>query len=106
MSGSGGGSWSVPVGDTCDRLTSDTALTSPSREVTSQLQPGSLLEIEIDNTAATPVVRAMFQGQVAGSITSSIIQKLVECVESGYTYIAEVTSVQGGACRVRVRAVA
>lgn len=103
MSGSGGGSWTTPTGDSCERLTSETALTSPDRAVISQLSVGTMLNVEVDNSGARPVVRAAYQGQVAGSITSSIIQRLVECIGDGYQYVAEVLSVQGGTCRVRVR---
>ena len=103
MSGSSGGPWTTPTGDSCDRLTSETTLTSPNRDVISQLNKGMLLDVEVDKSGARPVVRAMLNGQVAGSITSSIIQKLVECIDNGYSYVAEVISVQGGTCRVRVR---
>lgn len=103
MSGSGGGSWTTPTGDSCERLTSETTLTSPDRAVISQLNVGTPLEVEVDNSGARPVVRAVYQGQVAGSITSSIIQRLVECIDDGHQYVAEVLSVQGGTCRVRVR---
>jgi hypothetical protein len=103
MSGSGSSSWTAPTGDSCERLTSDTTLTSPDPAVISQLHDGTLLDVAVDDSGAHPVVRAMYQGQVAGSITSSIIQKLVECIESGHQYVAQVLSVQGGTCRVRVR---
>lgn len=102
MSGSGGGSWTTPTGDSCERLASETTLTSPDRAVISLLNNGTLLDVEVDDSGARPVVRAMYQGQIAGSITSSIIQRLVECIEDGYQYVAEVQSVQGGTCRVRV----
>lgn len=103
MSGSGGGSWTTPSGDSCETLTSDTTLTSPDPAVISQLQVGTLLDVEVDDSGAHPVIHAMYQGQVAGSITSSIIQKLVECIEGGHEYVAQVLSIQGGTCRVRVR---
>lgn len=103
MSGSPGGDWTTPTGDSCERLTSETTLTSPNRAVISQLRKGVFLDVVIDTSGTRPVVRAMHGGDIAGSITSSIIQKLAECIESGYTYVAEVISVQGGTCKVRVR---
>lgn len=103
MTGSPSSSWTVPPGDSCDRLTSDTTLTSPNRDVVSLLKPGTELNIEVDESGDTPLVRAVYNGQIAGSITSSIIQKLVQCVENGYSYVAEVKSVEGGTCKVRVR---
>lgn len=105
MSGSGGGGdWIIPPGDSCERLMSETTLTSPDRVIVSQLRQGTLLDVEVDNSGMRPVVRAMYDGKAAGSITSSIIQRIVECIEKGYDYVAEVLSVQGGTCKVRVRA--
>jgi hypothetical protein len=103
MSGSGGGSWTEPTQDPCEKLNSETTLTSPVRDVVAQLSQGTLLDVEVSDGGCTRVVQAVHNGQVAGSITSSIIQKIAECIESGHVYVAEVVSVQGGACRVRVR---
>ena len=33
----------------------------------------------------------------------SIIQRLAECIEKGYEYVAEVVDIHGGACKVHVR---
>lgn len=103
MSGGGGGGWSEPIHDPCEKLTSETTLSSPVRNVISRLSKGDLLDVTISEVDDTPVVRALYKGETAGSITSSIIQKIVECIENGHQYVAEVLSVQGGACRVRVR---
>ena len=104
MSGSGGGGgWSEPSQDSCEKLTSETTLTSPVRSVIEQLSKGVLLDVNVTDSGGTRVVQALYNGTVAGSITSTIIQKIAECIENGHTYVAEVLSVQGGACRVRVR---
>jgi hypothetical protein len=104
VSGSGsGGTWVEPVQDSCEKLTSETTLTSPVRDVVSQLAVGDVLDVRVDNVGGTPVVRVVHDGNVAGSITSAVIQRIVECIEKGHAYVAEVLSVQGGACRVRVR---
>ena len=76
MSGSGGGDWTTPPGDSCERLTSETALTSPDRAVVSQLNTSALLDVKVDRSGARPIVRAMYKGKIAGSITSSIIQRI------------------------------
>lgn len=103
MSGSGGSSWSEETQDSCEKLTSETTLTSPVRNVIAQLRKDMVLDVDVDDSGATPVVRALHNGQVAGSITSAVIQKIVACIETGHAYVADVLSVQGGACRVRVR---
>jgi hypothetical protein len=58
----------------------------------------------VTDIGTTVVVQAMYNSEVAGTITSSIIQRLAECVEKGFQYVAEVIENQGGACKVRVRA--
>ena len=103
MSGSGGGTWLDQPTDDCARLAQQTTLNSPNKTVVGQLQKGDVLDVRVTKMGKGVVVEALRNGQVAGSITSSIIQKLAECVEKGYEYEAEVIDVQGGACRIQVR---
>lgn len=105
MSGSSsGGDWYAPTEDSCDKLTSETTLSSPNAAVLAQLQAGMELDVEVDDSSGARVIRATYQSQIAGSITSAVIQKIADCIELGHQYLAEVLSVSGGACRVRVRA--
>jgi len=62
-----------------------------------------VLDVTVNKTGKAVTIEALFNGQVAGTITSSIIQSLAECMEKGYEYVAEVIDVQGGACRVHIR---
>lgn len=101
--GGGGGGWYEPTENSCDKLTSETTLSSPNAGVLAQLQTGMELDVEVDDSSGARVIRATYQGQIAGSITSAVIQKIADCIEQGYAYVAEVLSVHGGACRVRVR---
>lgn len=104
MSGSGGGSWINQPGNSCQALSELTTLNSPQKSVINQLKKGNILEIRVNKVGKAVIVEAVFNGQVAGTITSSIIQRLAECIEEGYEYVAEVIeNVQGGACRVQVR---
>jgi len=102
VSGSGGGTWIEQPTDDCARLAQQTTLNSPDRAVVSRLQKGDVLDVRVNKVGKGVVVEALYNGQVAGSITSSIIQKLAECVENGYEYVADVIEVQGGACRIHV----
>lgn len=102
MSGSGGGGGPAPNGDPCEKLTSETTLASPVRTVIAQLNVGTLLDVEVADTGGVRVVHAVYNGNIAGSITSTIIHRIAECIETGHQYVAEVLSVQGGACRVRI----
>ena len=103
MSGSGGGTWIDQPGDSCPTLSQQTTLNSPNRAVLAQLSKGTELEVSVNKSGKAVTVEALFNGQVAGTITSSIIQRLAECMENGYQYVAEVIDVQGGACRVHIR---
>ena len=103
MSGSGGGTWVDQPGDSCATLSQQTTLNSPNRTVLSQVAKGSVLDVTVNKTGKAVTIEALFNGQVAGTITSSIIQSLAECMEKGYEYVAEVIDVQGGACRVHIR---
>lgn len=104
MSGSGGGTWIDQPSDDCARLSQQTTLNSPNRDVLNDLKKGTVLDIRVNKEGKGVVVEAVHLGKVAGTITSSIIQRLVECIEKGYEYVAEVIEdVKGGACRVHVR---
>jgi hypothetical protein len=47
--------------------------------------------------------KSVYGAEVAGTITSSIIQRLAECIEKGFQYVADVQDeVKGGACKVHV----
>lgn len=104
MTGSSGGPWVDPPGDSCATLSQVTTLNSPSRNVLRRISKGDELAIQVTDIGTTVVVQAMYNSEVAGTITSSIIQRLAECVEKGFQYVAEVIENQGGACKVRVRA--
>ena len=104
MSGSGGGGWAgEPLSDDCSELSQLTTLNSPQREVLETLDRKDLLEICLKTGERGVIVEARKAGQLAGTITFTRIQNLVECIQSGYSYVAEVIEVIGGACRVRVR---
>jgi hypothetical protein len=104
VSGSGGGTWIDQPGDSCAKLSQQTTLNSPNRTVLSQVTKGTVLDVAVNKTGKAVTIEALFNGQVAGTITASIIQSLAECMEKGYEYVAEVIDIQGGACRVHVRA--
>jgi len=105
MSGSGGGGWApAPTQSDCGSLSQITTLNSPQIEVLAQLQSGIILDIVLLQKGKVAIVQAVYQGSVAGTITSSIIQRIAECIDSGFEYVAEVLDITGGACKVKVRA--
>lgn len=104
MSGSGGGTWAPEPTDDCAKLSQSTTLNSPNQDVLKKLKKGDLLEISVRKAGTAVIVEALYKTEVAGTITSSIIQRIAECIEKGFTYVAEVREeVKGGACKVHVR---
>lgn len=102
-SGSGGGDWIPTNNDACESLTEVLPLNSPNPAILKILKKGDVLDVEARKADASVVVVALFQGQVAGTITSAIFQRVAECIENGFEYVAEVLEIQGAVCRVRVR---
>jgi len=98
----GGGGGGVVAGDPCviDEVTS---LNSVSTAALRNVGPGSLLNVVF---MAGPPQRLVVQdnsGQIVGSITSRSMLQIIECIQSGRRYVAEVLGIQGGSCQVRVR---
>jgi hypothetical protein len=97
--GAGGG---VVAGDPCviDELTS---LNSVSPVALRNVRPGTLLDVVF---MAGPPQRLVVQdrnGQIVGSITSRSMLQIIECIQSGRRYVAEVLGIQGGSCQVQVK---
>jgi hypothetical protein len=105
MTGSSGGIWVNEPGEDCATLSQSTTLNSPNLAVLKKLKKGDLLEISLQKAGKAVIVEALYKSEVAGTITSSIIQRIAECIEKGVQYVAEVREdVKGGACKVHVRA--
>jgi len=104
LSGSNGSGWDSQPTDNCAALSETTSLNSPDSSVISGLKKGDLLDVVVQKLNGVVLVRALRNGKVAGSITSAIIQRLADCVENGYVYVAEVLEdAKGAVCKVRVR---
>ena len=108
MSGAGDTSgWlapSRPKGDSggpdpCD-LFEATQLSSPVPSVVTKLSEGSILNVTVKGTAQLLV---LFNGQVAGSITSPKMMLFISCILGNQeTYEARVLSVHGGQVKIKV----
>ena len=99
--GDGGGGGGEP--DPC-ALVEVTNLNSPNRAVLATLRQGDLLEVVFQ---AGPPQRLLAQqptGAIAGSITSPSMLQIIQCITTrGVSYVAEVLSVRGAICQVRVQ---
>ncbi|MFC0387627.1 hypothetical protein [Muricoccus vinaceus] len=92
----------VTAVDLCD-FTDRTPLASPNPPVIRSLSVGDLLSIILVKGPPTVVEARNGQGQTAGSITSTMLAQLTECLQGGRQYVAEVISIHGGTCIVEVR---
>ena len=91
--GGGGGSEVTP----CEELTFMDTLQSPDPAVISTLATGHVLDVEIQGYAVIAVAPA---GR-AGSLLNQL-PRMLQCLQGGYVFKAEVQSIMGGAVRVRV----
>lgn len=104
MSGSSGGDY-TPTGQPgpCDRVQVETALQSPNPDVLVNIRKDDELELQLRAVGNRHGVMVLKDGAVAGSLVFASLQKLVECMQSGYQYVAQVITISGPACRLRIR---
>ena len=100
--GDGIGGGGIGPGSPCaiDELTS---LNSVSPSALQAVAPGTLLDVAFLSGPPQRLVAQNGAGQTVGSITSRSMLQIIECIQIGCRYVAEVVSIQGGACQVRVR---
>jgi hypothetical protein len=109
MSGTGGTSYDPnPPRCPCERLTFRTVLNSPVPEVVDRLAdamiPGkTTLRISIEYRGALRMAAVMFDDERVGAITADALGRLLECIESGFVFVADVLSVTGARVEVQVR---
>lgn len=99
--GSGGGGRGDPA-DPCE-LHEITNLSSPNPSVVRTLTPGDVLQVQLNPGPPRVVEVRDASGGIAGSITSAVLPRLVQCILRGRSYEAEVRVVRGGIVSVAVR---
>lgn len=103
------GSPSSPGGDiiidTVDcNIFEKTILNSPNPVVLSRLESNDVLNLRVeDSNGRRSLVAIDNTGEVAGSITSMSMARLIRCIESGHNFIALVIEIDGGRCDVQIR---
>jgi hypothetical protein len=108
MSGTGGAVYdATPPRSPCERLTFHTVLNSPVPVVVQQvalaMQSGPVqLGLTLVDRRGLKVVIAEYLGQAAGAITSDALLHLIECMEQGNVYVANVRNVSGARVEVQV----
>lgn len=79
-----------------------TMLNSPDRSVLSSLSAGMLLNVEYEAGPPRRLIARAPAG-VAGSITSISLPQLIQCIQANNKYVAEILTLRGAVCQVRVR---
>ena len=98
----GTGGTGTPSGvNPCALIDELVRLSSPKPTVIAQLHVGEVLQLTINNNAP-PILASSANGNVAGSVVPSSLQKLLECMKAKFKYIATVESIKGGICVVRI----
>ena len=97
--GGGGGGGEQP--DDCSGIDVSVTLQSPQPAVVAALRKGDLLRVQLTN-GAPPILAVTQAGATAGAIIPPDIKKLVDCLNRGHKFVAEVLQVTGGAVKVRV----
>lgn len=98
--GSGGG---ASAGDDKCAITERTVLNSPVPDVVAGLSKGDILSVELETQPRNRLVAKTMVGAVAGAITSTRIVDIIECIQAGSAYEAEVLSVNAGKVEVEIR---
>ena len=96
-----GGGGNVPP-DPCN-ITEVTNLNSVNRTVIAGLRPGDRLDVVFQAGPPQRLVAQTTAGVVAGSITSPSMLQIIQCIQAGTSYVAEVLSVRGAQCQVRIQ---
>jgi hypothetical protein len=84
-------------------LTKEVILSSPDPAVISTLSVGTFLILAFESGSDNRVILAVTSdGRIAGSVTGEA--GLRSCMLDGFEYVAEVLSIHGGSCKIRIRA--
>lgn len=111
MSGGGGGGgdgWPPPPDDVdCNSLQFENTLRSPQPEPVAELQVGSQLDVllEAEGDITRIAARRQGDGALVGVFAGDRMAELLRCLQQNVAFVAEVSELDGGLVRVRVRPV-
>ncbi len=102
MGGSGSGGYTpVSYSGNCAALTFQAQLNSPQPGVLKDLRPGMILSVEL-TPLPKQIVQVLHGKLLAGALTGPQSAQLINCLQNGFPFQAEVISVRGGMCTVSV----
>lgn len=105
MSGSGGGGGSSEGSSfdpDCGSISFNTDINSPDESVMEGLRAQEKLDVVLINNIV--VVKRQGAGSILGSVNWSSLTKLIECLDSGFEYVAVVRDVKDGLITVHISA--
>ena len=94
---------SQPQGDACQNLVINTNLASVNVDVLNKIYKGEVLPVTAQS-ADGPVV-VMKDDEILGTVLSSKLVQLLNCMNGGTEYEAEVVKIEEGLCQVKISAV-
>lgn len=95
--GGGGGVVSVDCGD----FYTETIINSPNALFLESLEEADILDVALSESDQIMIYDD--DANPIGSITPDNMANLIDCLDSGYNYIAIVEEIDGGYCRVSVQ---
>ena len=102
----GGGVMPHPIkeeGNACLNLVIITNLASVDDNVLNKIQVGDILPVETQSVDGPVVV--LKDGDILGTVLSSYLIRLLNCMNDGTEYKAEVIKVEDAICQVKISAV-
>src|SRR4051794_16294708 len=90
-----------PKVDACKSLQIHTNLMSP-KDALRSIRVGNSLAVKLEGTGSDRYVVVTHNAEIVGTIGSDSAIDLIECIDKGNVYVADVLSIEEGACRVLV----
>jgi alanine dehydrogenase len=91
-------------GPDCANIIEQVPLNSPKSEVVSRLKPRSVLKLEVHQEGGRNILVAVnSKGQKAGTITTASSITIINCILTGFNFIAIVISIDRGDCMLEIR---
>jgi hypothetical protein len=106
--GGGGGGGGGPrrtngKGDPCLSLKGECIISSPQDEVAAKVKKDDILKLELSKGKKPPVRAKNENGELVGVVLPTFLVELVDCMNTGNKYEAEVRKKSGGAITVEIR---
>lgn len=106
MSGNSGSGPSITgpyPNENCENLVINTHLSSPDPAVLETLEEGDILTIRVQGDQG-PIQAVDDAGVVAGNIISREQARLLQCINEGTQYVADVISIRKAHCDIQIHA--